>query len=70
MAAPLKGQVQGKTVILDELVPPLEGKRVFVVLEPVDEPALDAKLNLDAWTAWVASDRQGPIADDDEPAFP
>ena len=73
MAAPLKGLVQGKTVVLDESVPPLEGRRVLVVLEPVDEeePAeLGRRENLEAWSAWVASGPQGPIEDDDEPTFP
>jgi hypothetical protein len=37
MGVPLRGLVQGVTVVLDESVPPLDGKRVFVVLEPVDE---------------------------------
>lgn len=70
MANPLKGHVRGKTVVLDESVPPLEGKRVVVVLELADEPALDRSLNAEAWTAWVAGGPQGPIAEDDEPAFP
>jgi hypothetical protein len=72
MAAPLKGLVQGKTVVLDESVPPLDGKRVLVVLEPVDEeaPALDGTQNVEAWNAWVAGGPQGPIEDDDEPTFP
>jgi hypothetical protein len=69
MAAPLRGHVKGRTVVLDESVPPLEGMRVLVVLEPVDELPLDAKANLEAWAAWATSDRQGPIQDDDEPAF-
>lgn len=73
MAAPLKGLVQGKTVVLDESVPPLDGKRVLVVLEPVDEEQsaeLDRRQNLEAWNAWAAAGPQGPIEDDDEPTFP
>jgi hypothetical protein len=73
MTAPLKGLVQGKTVVLDESVPPLDGRRVLVVLEPVDEedPAeLGGDQTLEAWNAWVAGGPQGPIEDDDEPTFP
>lgn len=73
MTAPLKGLVRGNTVVLDESVPPLDGKRVLVVLEPADDeqPAdLDRRKNLEAWSAWVASGPQGPIEDDDEPTFP
>jgi hypothetical protein len=70
MAAPLKGLVHGKTVVLDEAVPPLEGKRVLVVLEPVDEAALSREQNLDAWGEWIAAGPQGPIEDEGEPEFP
>lgn len=70
MAAPLKGLVQGRTVVLDEAIPPLEGKRVRVVLEPVDEPDLTAAANVEAWRQWLASGAQGPIEDEGEPEFP
>jgi hypothetical protein len=70
MVASLKGMVQGKTVVLDEAVPPLEGKRVLVVLELVEEPAPTHEQNLETWRQWVASGPQGPIQDDGEPAFP
>jgi hypothetical protein len=71
MAAPLHGLVQGNTVVLDEAAPPpLEGKRVLVVLEPVEEPALTHEQHSEAWRAWVASGPQGPIEDEGEPEFP
>lgn len=70
MAAPLHGLVHGNTVVLDEVVPPLEGKRVLVVLEPVEEPALTREKNLEAWRSWVASGEQEPIEDEGEPEFP
>lgn len=70
MAAPLKGLVQGKTVVLDEAIPPLEGKRVRVVLEPVDEPDLTGASNVEAWRQWLARGPQGPIEDEGEPEFP
>jgi hypothetical protein len=70
MAAPLKGLVQGKTVVLDEAIPPLEGKRVRVVLEPMDEPDLTGASNVEAWHQWLTSGPQGPIEDEGEPEFP
>ena len=70
MAAPLKGLVQGRTVVLDEAIPPLEGKRVRVVLEPVDEPDLSGVSNAEAWRQWLTSGPQGPIEDEGEPEFP
>lgn len=48
MASPLKGLVQGRTVVLDEAIPPLDGKRVRVVLEPVDESDLADASNVEA----------------------
>jgi hypothetical protein len=70
MTRPLKGLVQGNTVVLDELVPPLDGKRVLVVLEAVEEPQLTREQNVAAWNEWVATGSQGPLEDDDGPAFP
>ena len=68
MAAALKGRVLGKTIVLDDSVPPLDGRRVLVVLEPAEEPEIDQAQNLEVWKAWAASGPQGPIEDDDEPA--
>jgi hypothetical protein len=72
VGSPLKGLVKGNTVVLDESVPPLEGKRVLVVLEPAEEPEanVDPQQNREAWNAWAASGPQGPIEDDGEPTFP
>lgn len=70
MAAPLHGLVHGNTVVLDEAVPPLEGKRVRVVLEPVEEPTLTREQNLEVWRQWLAHGPQGPIEDEGEPEFP
>jgi hypothetical protein len=70
MAAPLHGLVQGNTVVLDVAVPPLEGKRVLVVLQPVEEQALTRAEQAEAWRAWIASGPQGPIEDEGEPEFP
>jgi hypothetical protein len=69
MSTALKGTVHGRTVELDQQVERLEGQRVLVLLEPIEEPAtvpLDAE---EAWRAWVTKGPDGPIEDDD-PSFP
>ena len=43
MAESLKGHLQGNIITLDSPVPPLEGRRVHVVLEPAEES--DRKLS-------------------------
>jgi hypothetical protein len=68
MTTTLKGLVQGNTVLLDEAVPLLDGKRVLVVLEPVEErPALAREQGSEAWRLWVASSPRGPSRDKGEP---
>lgn len=69
MAIPLKGVVHGKTVTLDGLVPPLEGKRVLVLLESAEEPRVLVEEQASAWSQWVAVGPQGPIEDDAELDF-
>jgi hypothetical protein len=70
--APLTGRVHGTTIDLDVApTQPFEGKRVRVVLELVDEDVrLGPHEQARAWVAWVASERDGPIADDGDPEFP
>ena len=70
--APLTGRVHGTTIDLDVApTQPFEGKRVRVVLELVDEDVrLGPHEQARAWSAWLASERDGPIADDGEPEFP
>ena len=70
MGSAVKGRVDGKTIILDEDMPPLDGQRVLVVIERIEEPESDEFQKLAAWNSWIASGPQGPIEDDDEPAFP
>jgi hypothetical protein len=53
MGTALKGTVHGKTVELDQQVDRLDGQRVFVVLEPIDEPALSAAETAEAWRTWA-----------------
>ena len=70
--ASLTGRVHGTTIDLD-VAPnqPFEGKRVRVVLELFDD---DVRLNPDqqarAWSAWLKSGPDGPLADDVDPEFP
>jgi hypothetical protein len=70
--APLTGRVHGTTIDLD-VAPnqPFEGKRVRVVLELVDdESRLTPDEQARAWSGWLASDSDGPIADDGAPELP
>ena len=71
MAATTTGLLKGKTVALDELVPPLEGRRVRVVLEPLEsqpEDLSDVILTQEEQAAlgkhWVESGPQGPLDDE------
>jgi len=70
MAAAVSGVVHGNVIELDEAVPGLEGRRVRVVVEPVDEAPEDRVEQQRAWVAWVARGPQGPIEDDGEPELP
>ena len=60
------GIVRNNTVVLDEDLPEMEGRRVEVELRvdaPQDELAPPTQL-LEAWRAWVNSGDQGPIRDE------
>lgn len=70
MTAAVAGVVHGKVIELDEPVPGLEGRRVRVVVEPVDEPTADRVEQQRAWEEWAARGPQGPIDDDGEPELP
>ncbi|MCW5813342.1 MAG: hypothetical protein KIT84_20100 [Labilithrix sp.] len=55
---------------LDAPVPELEGQRVRLIVETVDESA-DPKMLQAAWDAWLVRSPDGPIVDeDDDPEFP
>ncbi len=57
------GRLQGNTITLEEPVPPLEGRRVRVLLEPVEdsEARLTADEQAELWRAWNEQGPQGPI---------
>lgn len=70
MTAAVAGVVHGNVIELDEPVPGLEGRRVRVLVEPVDEATADRAEQQRAWEAWAARGPQGPIEDDGEPELP
>jgi hypothetical protein len=66
MAAALKGRLQGKTITLETTVPPLEGKDVRVLIEPLEEEIeLSPEQHAELWREWVRRGPQGPISDED-----
>lgn len=72
MTTPLKGTVRGTTITLDAAVPPLDGKRVVVVLEldEVNDSGLAPDVVSEPWRAWAAHGPQGPIDDEGDAEFP
>jgi hypothetical protein len=65
MTAALKGLLHGNTITLEETVPPLEGQRVHVLIEPVEETALSAQEQAELWRRWAEQGPQGPISIED-----
>lgn len=57
------GLLRGTTIELEQTVPEMDGKRVHVLLEPVDEQLLSARDQRELWQAWVAGGPDGPIED-------
>jgi hypothetical protein len=64
MATSKTGLVRGRTIELESAVPEMEGQRVRVVLEPVEEPRLSSEQQRELWQAWIEHSPQGPIEDD------
>jgi hypothetical protein len=69
MSTALKGTVHGRTIELDQQVERLEGQRVIVLLEPIEESAISLPEAAEAWRTWVEDGPDGPL-EDDEPSFP
>jgi hypothetical protein len=66
MAISKIGQVHGNMIELESALPELEGKRVRVVVEVVDE-TIQLRLSDEDrqwWQEWVDHGPQGPIEDD------
>lgn len=72
MTRSCQGTVYGNTITLDSAVPPLEGKRVLVLIEPLEgsEMELSPESQARLWQSWVENGPQGPIEDEDEAEFP
>lgn len=72
MTAAREGTLHGQTIELDHAVPPLEGRRVRVLIESLEER--DLVLSSDAqeelWQTWMEKGPQGPIEDEGEPELP
>jgi hypothetical protein len=61
-AAALKGLLRGNTITLETTVPPLEGQRVHVLIEPIEEKlGLSAREQKELWQEWSERGPQGPI---------
>jgi hypothetical protein len=67
MVAEVTGVVHGSTITLDAPVPPLDGRRVRVVIQPVDaaDLVLSEQEQDRMWREWVDQGPQGPIDTDD-----
>ena len=57
------GILHGNTIELEHAIPEMEGQRVRVMLEPVDEPKLSAQQQRELWRAWIETGPHGPIED-------
>ena len=63
----MHGVVHGQRVELEDRVPGLEGRRVRVRLEVVDEERkLSSAEQSELWQQWVESGPQGPIEEDED----
>jgi hypothetical protein len=65
MTTALKGLLHGNTITLEETVPPLEGQRVHVLIEPVEKTALSAQEQTELWRQWADRGPQRPISLED-----
>jgi len=72
MANSATGKLLGNIITLDDPLPSLDGKRVRVVLEPVEESekTLTTEEQQHLWQEWVERGQQGQLEDEDEPGFP
>jgi hypothetical protein len=69
MAAALTGLLHGNTITLETTVPPLEGQRVHVLIEPIEERVeLSAQEQAELWRIWTEGGPQGPIKEVDPSA--
>jgi hypothetical protein len=64
------GLVHGATIELDSAVPEMEGKRVHVIVEALDEARISAAQQRELWQAWAERGPQGPIEDGPDTEVP
>jgi hypothetical protein len=64
------GLVRGRTIELESTVPEMDGQRVRVVLERVEEPRLSNEQQRELWQAWIERGPQGPIEDGPDTDIP
>lgn len=57
------GLLKGTTIELEGPVPELDGKRVRVVLESIEDLHLAAAQQRELWRSWIENGPQGPIED-------
>ena len=72
MAEHLTGWVHGNTITLETMMPPLEGKRVRVRIEPAEdsEAELQPEAQAQLWQEWIDHGPQGPVELEEEPDLP
>jgi hypothetical protein len=67
MASAATGVLHGATITLDAPVPPLDGQRVRVVIEPeMEDRDLSTAENAALLLEWAKRGPQGPIDDDED----
>jgi hypothetical protein len=57
------GLLRGATIELESAVPEMDGQRVRVVLETLEEPQLSTQQQREFWQVWVERGPEGPIED-------
>jgi hypothetical protein len=70
MATSKTGFVHGTTIELESAVPEMDGKRVRVVLEALDEARVSEAQQRALWQAWIERGPQGPIEDGPDTDLP
>jgi hypothetical protein len=63
MTTTTTGLLRGATIELERAVPEMDGQRVRVMLEPVEEERLSAQQQREFWRVWVERGPEGPIED-------
>lgn len=63
MTTTTTGFLRGATIELESAVPEMDGQRVRVVLETVEEQRLSTQQQRELWQVWVERGPEGPIED-------